>query len=98
MKTPVRWRTAMALIFVLLIAVIAFVGLRSGRRSSATFHSPDLEYLKAVNSIALPKDPQLLFLLMTEFANANLQEEGADFFSARLKEFQPQLPAVQKSV
>ena len=25
---------------------------------------PELEYLKAINSVAPPKDPQLLFLLM----------------------------------
>jgi hypothetical protein len=45
---------------------------------------PELEYLKAVNSAAPPQDPQLLFLLMGEFANANQQPEGAEFLSARL--------------
>ena len=37
---------------------------------------PDLEYLKAVNQAAPPVDPQVLFLLMGQYANANLQAEG----------------------
>ena len=48
---------------------------------------PELEYLKAVNCAAPPQDPQLLFLLMGEFANANQQAEGAEFLFARLNEF-----------
>src|ERR1700729_1999703 len=57
---------------------------------------PELEYLKAVNSVAPPRDPQLLFLLMAQYSNANLQGEGAEFFSARLNEFGPRLTDVQK--
>jgi glyoxylase-like metal-dependent hydrolase (beta-lactamase superfamily II) len=57
-----------------------------------------LEYLKAVNSVAPPKDPELLFILMAQFANSNLQAEGADFFTTRLKEFEPKLTPVQKSL
>src|SRR5437762_10535641 len=52
---------------------------------------PELEYLKAVNSAAPPQDPQLLFLLMGAYANANQQAEGAEFFTARLNEFGPRL-------
>src|SRR5271155_2503624 len=59
---------------------------------------PELEYLKAVNSVAPPRDPQLLFLLMAEYSNANRQGEGAEFFSARLKEFGPRLTDVQKAL
>src|SRR5262249_60696000 len=59
---------------------------------------PDLEYLKAVNQAAPPKDPQLLFLLMAQYASANRHAEGAEFFSARLKEFDPQLTDVQKAL
>ena len=61
-------------------------------------HRPELEYLKAVNSVAPPEDPQLLFLLMAEYANANLQGEGAEFFTARLKEFEPRLADSQKAL
>jgi glyoxylase-like metal-dependent hydrolase (beta-lactamase superfamily II) len=82
----------------LLLIVVALVMLRSGDRHSARVRNPDLEYLKVVNSVAPPKDPELLFILMTEFANSNLQDEGAEFYSARLKEFEPQLTPVQKSL
>src|SRR5215472_3601368 len=66
--------------------------------SPAGSHGPDLEYLKAVNSVAPPQDPQLLFLLMGQYSNANLPGEGAEFFSARLKEFGPHLTNVQKAL
>jgi len=46
-------------------------------------HRPDLEYLKVVNQVGPPRDPQLLFLLMGQYANANMQGEGAEFFSLR---------------
>jgi glyoxylase-like metal-dependent hydrolase (beta-lactamase superfamily II) len=59
---------------------------------------PELEYLKAVNSATPPKDPQLLFLLMGAYANANLQVEGAEFLSARLDEFGPRLSDPQRAL
>ncbi len=65
-----------------------------GKRGEAGSVRPELEYLKAVNSGAPPRDPQLLFLLMAQYSNANLQGEGAEFFSARLKEFGPRLTDV----
>jgi glyoxylase-like metal-dependent hydrolase (beta-lactamase superfamily II) len=40
----------------------------------------------------------LLFLLMGQYSNANLQAEGAEFFSARLKEFGPRLTDPQKAL
>ena len=40
----------------------------------------------------------MLFLLMAEYANANLQGEGAEFFTARLKEFEPRLADSQKAL
>jgi hypothetical protein len=69
-----------------------------GNHNEASSGRPELEYLKAVNSVAPPRDPQLLFLLMAEYSNANLQGEGAEFFSARLKEFGPRLTNVQKAL
>ena len=83
---------------VLLLIIVAAAVLQNSNKPSAKLHSPDLEYLKSVNSVAPPKDPELLFILMTEFANSNLQGEGAEFFSARLNEFEPQLTPVQKSL
>jgi glyoxylase-like metal-dependent hydrolase (beta-lactamase superfamily II) len=92
---PTVWIGALC---VLLLSVLAFVATRSGDRHYAKLRNPDLEYLKAVNSVAPPKDPELLFILMTEFANSNLQSEGAEFYGARLKEFEPKLTPVQKSL
>ena len=59
---------------------------------------PELEYLKAVNRVGPPQDPQLLFLLMGQYANANLHREGAEHLSALLKEFEPRLSDEQKSL
>ena len=70
----------------------------SGASPVTVSHRPELEYLKAVNSVAPPQDPQLLFLLMAEYANANRQGEGAEFFTARLKEFEPRLADSQKAL
>ena len=82
-------------------ALVAWHGAFAGERAEAvllTSHHPDLDYLKAVNSVAPPRDPELLFLLMAGYSNANLQGEGAEFFSARLKEFDSRLTAAQKAL
>src|SRR5689334_6763991 len=59
---------------------------------------PELDYLKAVNQAGPPQDPQLLFLLMGQYSNANRQAEGVEFFSARFTEFGPRLNDVQKAL
>jgi glyoxylase-like metal-dependent hydrolase (beta-lactamase superfamily II) len=97
MKTSRLWWIGALLVLVLLLSMVLLLTQRR-RHASAQSHRPDLAYLKAVNSVAPPTDPELLFVLMTEFANANLQAEGADFFSARLKAFEPRLTPVQKSL
>src|SRR5437870_2419245 len=70
----------------------------TGVDSPSGSRRPDLEYLKAVNQVAPPQDPQLLFLLMAQYASANMQVEGAEFFSARLREFNPRLTDVQRAL
>src|SRR6266851_3310873 len=70
----------------------------TGVNSSSGSRRPELEYLKDVNTVAPPQDPQFLFLLMAEYSSANLQGEGAEFFSARLNEFGPRLNDVQKAL
>jgi glyoxylase-like metal-dependent hydrolase (beta-lactamase superfamily II) len=72
--------------------------LGPGNRDLASSGRPELEYLKAVNNVAPPRDPQLLFLLVAEYSNANRQGEGAEFLSARLKEFGPRLTDTQKAL
>src|SRR5215471_7467644 len=71
-------------------AVSALAGA-DDTKSPPSSHRPNLDYWKAVNLAAPPRDPQLLFLLMGEYANANRQAEGVEMFSTRLKEFEPRL-------
>ncbi len=59
---------------------------------------PELAYLQAVNLQGPPKDPQMLFLLMAEYANANRHREGAEFLEARRKAFDSQLSDPQRSL
>ena len=73
-------------------------GTNPGNHAGNTAEPPELEYLKAVNSVGPPKDPQLLFLLMAQYSNLNLQGEGAEFISARFKEFEPRLADPQKAL
>lgn len=102
MKTSIYSRAGYLLAPLVLGAAVAglykaFADGKSRTNSSAS-RPPELEYLKAVNSVAPPHDPQLLFLLMAQYSNANLQGEGADFFSARLLEFEPRLTNAQKAL
>src|SRR5262245_18992922 len=69
-----------------------------GRHAGNSAYPPELEYLKAVNSVAPPKDPQMLFLLMAQYSNLNLPGEGVEFLSARFREFEPQLTDPQKAL
>lgn len=59
---------------------------------------PELAYLQAVNLQGPPRDPQVLFLLMAEYANANRHREGAEFLEARRKAFESQLTDAQRSL
>jgi glyoxylase-like metal-dependent hydrolase (beta-lactamase superfamily II) len=97
-------KTSVYLLAALLLGTPALLGLHrvfaeaENRTSSSASPLPELEYFKAINSVAPPQDPQLLFLLMAQYSNANLQNDGAEFFSARLKEFGPHLTNAQKSL
>jgi hypothetical protein len=70
----------------------------NGNGARPVSSNPELDYLKAVNSAAPPKDPQLLFLLMGAFANANQPAQGAEFLLARLNEFSAHLNDAQKAL
>jgi glyoxylase-like metal-dependent hydrolase (beta-lactamase superfamily II) len=67
------------------------------KESIASSHRPELEYLKVVNKAHPPADPELLFLLMGQFANANQHRQGIDFITALLKDYGPALTNGQKS-
>ena len=59
---------------------------------------PELAYLQVVNSQGPVRDPQMLFLLMAEYANANRHREGAEFLDARRKAFDSRLSDPQRSL
>src|SRR5215468_9799703 len=91
------WIGAGLCVLLLVIAALVLV-LRSHDTRSAKWHNVELEYLKFVNSAGAPRDPELMFILMNEFANSNLQDEGAEFFSACLRQFDSHLTPIQKSL
>jgi glyoxylase-like metal-dependent hydrolase (beta-lactamase superfamily II) len=95
MKSSVRW------LFALLLGGILVGSIYAGgneNSSPANSHRPELEYFKAVNRAGPPRDPQLMFLLMGQYANANMHREGIEFFSTLVKEFEPRLSDRQKSL
>lgn len=94
MKTSNRWLLAL-LLGGALVGSIDAIGEED---SLTTSHRPELEYFKAVNRAGPPRDPQLLFLLMGQYANANRFHEGVEFFSSLLKEFEARLSDRQRSL
>src|ERR1700691_6044192 len=98
MRTAIYLSGALLLFGVFLASLSGALGAGQNNHAEASSHRPELEYLQAINSVAPPRDPQLLFLLMAQYSNANLQGEGAEFFSARLNEFGPRLTDVQKAL
>jgi glyoxylase-like metal-dependent hydrolase (beta-lactamase superfamily II) len=98
MKATVYLLASLLLVSAVAVLYKTTAGADSTISAAAVSRRPELEYLKAVNSVAPPQDRQLLFLLMAEYSNANLQGEGVEFFSARLKEFGPRLNDVQKAL
>ncbi len=95
-----RKNVYLLLVLLLVVGSLVYLGTNGTAASPAQSSSsrPELEYLKAVNGAAPPQDPQLLFLLMGAYANANQQAEGAEFLTARLNEFLPRLTDAQKSL
>src|SRR5258708_35430272 len=60
--------------------------------------APELAYLKLVTSWRLPADPQLLFLLMGQFANAGRHAEGIEYFQTAMKKFGPTLDDTHRAM
>jgi glyoxylase-like metal-dependent hydrolase (beta-lactamase superfamily II) len=82
----------------LLASVLAIANpVAREKESKPVPHRPELEYLKVVNKAHPPSDPELLFLLMGQFSNANQHRQGIDFLTALLKEYEPKLTNAQKS-
>src|SRR5215467_7279009 len=97
--------TFMKTILVLSVALVLGVLLGTARpqpvaavRGGEPAGRPEIAYLETINALRPPQDPQLLFILMGEYANANQAERGVAFLSARLQEFAPRLTSVQKAL
>ncbi len=84
----------------LLLALITSVGTPSWSAQSPVWAdsvSPELAYLKQVNQWHPPSDPQLIFLLMGQFANAGRHAEGITYFEEVLKRFGSDVTDSQKA-
>ena len=93
MERSVRWLLALLIVGALSRSFAA----RGDVDSSKAWHRPELEYFKAVNRVGPPRDPQLLFLLMGQYANANMHRDGIEFFSSLMKEFAPRSASIRVS-
>ncbi len=84
-----------------LVSVLIVVGsaalVRAQSRAQAEAVPPELAYLKQVNQWRPPSDPQLLFILMGQFASAGRHVEGIAYFDEVLKRFGPELTDNQKA-
>lgn len=80
-----------------LTTTILTPSLGAQSRVPADFVSPELAYLKQVNQWRPPSDPQLLFLLMQQFANGGRHVEGIAYFEEALNRFASRLTDNQKA-
>src|SRR4030095_6691802 len=79
-----------------ILVALALARFAAWGDSVARSQQPEIEYLEAVNKQGPPSDPQLLFLLMAQYSSAHAQARGVEFFSARLRDFDPRLTDVQR--
>ena len=59
--------------------------------------SPELAFLKQMNAWRPPADPQVLFVLMAQFANSGRYVEGIAYFDDLLERFGPKLNDTQRA-
>src|SRR5256885_294737 len=82
----------------LLASLLLGGGPALAQRPDADADRPELAYLKQVNSWRPPADPQLLFLMMAQYANAGRHLEGAEFIDGLRRKFDPQLNDIQRAL
>ncbi len=95
-----RRKSLIAILIALLVVlpVVWIVGCSTTHDTLyRTYHS-ELEYLKAVNSAGPAGDPQIIFLLMAQYLNANQTEAGIEFFTFFLEKYEAELPPWQRSL
>ncbi len=84
-----------------LLATALWAGLPASvaqAAASTDAQRPELAYLKQVNQWRPPSDPQLLLLLMAQFANAGRDAEGIHYFNGALKRFEVELDDTQRAL
>lgn len=83
--------SAAALVGALLAPLLFVVGATGASPEREATDRPELAYLKQVNAWHPPSDPQLLFLLMQQYANAGRHLEGAAYLDELRRRFDGQL-------
>lgn len=76
--------------------VLALVG-KAPDPAQQTYNS-ELAYLRVVNDQAIPQDPRLVFLLMSEYTSAGRQREGIAHFESLLERFDQELTDSQRAL
>ncbi len=98
MTRLLRFLTVGACCAVILAPLALLGGAPAQGAASTDGQRPELAYLKQVNRWRPPSDPQLLFLLMAQFANAGRHAEGIDYFNSVLKRFEAELDDTHKAL
>jgi glyoxylase-like metal-dependent hydrolase (beta-lactamase superfamily II) len=93
-----RWAAALLAATVLAALALAAPGRPADATAARPGTPPELEYLKQVNGWRPPSDPQILFLLMAQYANAGRAAEGAAHLDELRRRFEPQLSDVQRAL
>ena len=85
--------------FLIVMALCAWLPAPVAQAAASTdAQRPELAYLKQVNQWRPPSDPQMIFLLMAQFANAGRHAEGIDYFNGVLKRFEAELDDTHKAL
>ena len=82
----------------LLLASLSLLAASQGHDRRRAADRPELAYLKQVNAWHPPQDPQLLFMLMSQYANAGRHLEGAAYLDGLRRRFDPQLNDTQRGL
>ena len=88
---------AVAAIAMLPGTLLVHADSRAAGASAAGQEPPELQYLKQVNAWRPPSDPQLLFLLMGQYANSGRALEGAETIASLLDRYRDALSPQQRS-
>ena len=82
----------------LLLGSLSLLAANQGRDRRRATDRPELAYLEQVNAWRPPQDPQLLFMLMSQYANAGRHLEGAEYLDGLRRRFEPQLNDTQRGL